>query len=70
MYGKKLFKSYKTLSRVIVLWYIISFSMSIFMDQINVNWAAPYVLIAISIRFGLPSFLSLFNIDINTEVQK
>ena len=44
--------------------------MSIFMDQINVNWAAPYVLIAISIRFGLPSFLSLFNIDINTEVQK
>ena len=70
MYGKKLFKSYKTFSKVIVLWYIISFSMSIFMDQINVDWAAPYVLIVISIRFGLPSFLSLFNIDINTEVQK
>ena len=67
MYGKKLFKSYKTFSRVVVLWYIISFCMSAFTDQINVNWAAPYVLIAISIRFGLPSILSLFNIDINTE---
>ena len=68
MYGKKLFKSYKTFSKVFILWYIISFSMSIFMDQINVDWAAPYVLIVISIRFGLPLFLSLFNIDINTEV--
>ncbi len=44
--------------------------MSIFVDQITVNWAAPYVLIAIAIRFGLPSFLSLFNIDINTEIKK
>ena len=50
-----------------MLWYIISFSISLFTDQINVSWAAPYVLIAISIRFGLPSLFSVFNIDINTE---
>tara|TARA_A100001011_G_scaffold400293_1_gene513862 strand:- start:238 stop:441 length:204 start_codon:yes stop_codon:yes gene_type:complete len=65
--AKKFFKSYKTFSRAFVLWYIISFSISLFTDQINVSWAAPYVLLAISIRFGLPSLFSVFNIDINTE---
>ena len=64
---KKFFKSYKTFSRAFVFWYIISFSISVFTDQINVSWAAPYVLIAISIRFGLPSLFSVFNIDITTE---
>ena len=44
--------------------------MSIFDEEITVNWAAPYVLIAIAIRLSLPSFLGLFNIDVNTEIQK
>jgi len=65
--AEKFFKSYKTFSRAFVFWYIISFSISLFTDQINVSWAAPYVLIAISIRFGLPSLFSVFNIDINTK---
>tara|TARA_B100001989_G_C24498125_1_gene443339 strand:- start:204 stop:407 length:204 start_codon:yes stop_codon:yes gene_type:complete len=65
--AEKFFNSYKTFSRAFVFWYIISFSISLFTDQINVSWAAPYVLIAISIRFGLPSLFSVFNIDINTK---
>ena len=63
----KFFKSYKIFSRAFVFWYIISFSISLFTNQINVSWAAPYVLIAISIRFGLPSLFRLINIDINSE---